>query len=277
MAASLVPVSHGEPMVFTQSEATAAQATWVFFLTNTADGTPATGKTISGADFKVSKAGGAFGNATGTVTEISLGWYKMVFAAGDLDTIGALACELSVEAGVDPIHCVHQVTLLDMNIATVPLATGAITTATFAAGAIDAAAIAANALGASELASDAVTEIQSGLATTANVTALSRATHNYTRAMGARTTDGNFTAISAKDASTVIVTVAGTWNGASAQVQVCPDPAATVPVWIASGSALTANGSVTVTGPTMAVRVALSSSGGSTSLTSTAVVAVPRV
>lgn len=115
MAASPNIVSTGSPMVFTQSEATAAQATWLFYLSNAADGTPATGKTLATTDFKISKAGAAFGNATGTITEIGLGWYKMVFAAADLNTVGALACELSGEAGVDTLHVVHQVVAADTN------------------------------------------------------------------------------------------------------------------------------------------------------------------
>lgn len=49
------------------------------------------------------------------------------------------------------------------------IADGAIDANTFAAGAITASAIAADAIGASELAADAVTEIQSGLATAANL------------------------------------------------------------------------------------------------------------
>ncbi len=52
------------------------------------------------------------------------------------------------------------------------IAAGGISAASFAAGAIDAAAIAADAIGASELAADAVTEIQSGLATAASISAL---------------------------------------------------------------------------------------------------------
>lgn len=52
------------------------------------------------------------------------------------------------------------------------IADGAIDAATFATGAITAAAIAADAIGASELAADAVTEIQSGLATAASISAL---------------------------------------------------------------------------------------------------------
>jgi hypothetical protein len=109
MAASPNIVSQGNSMRFVQSEATAAQRTWMVYLSNSADGTPATGKTIATSDIRISKAGGAFGNATGTVTEVSLGWYKVVFAAADLDTLGALAVEMSVEAGVDTLHVVHEV------------------------------------------------------------------------------------------------------------------------------------------------------------------------
>lgn len=159
MAASPNIVSKGSPMIFTQSEATAAHRTWSFYLSNSADGTPATGKTLATTDFKIAKAGGAFGNAVGTITEMSLGWYKIVFDAGDLDTLGSLACELSGEAGVDTLHVAHQVTLFDLNTATVALTAASITTATFAAGAIDAAAIAADAIGSSELAATAVAEI----------------------------------------------------------------------------------------------------------------------
>lgn len=274
MTASLVPVSHGEPMVFTQSEATAAQATWVFFLTNTADGTVATGKTISGSDFRISKAGGAFGNATGTVTEISLGWYKMVFAAGDLDTIGALACELSVEAGVDPIHCVHQVTLFDLNIATAPLAAGAISSTTFASAAITAAAIATDAVGAAELAADAVTEIQAGLATAVGVAAIAVPARSRTIALGTKTTNSASLGVDCKQALAVVLTATGTFDSGTMTVQTCADPAATSPVWVDTALTLTSNGSKTVVLPVGAARWNLT---GSTtpSIVCTATVSYP--
>ena len=115
MAASPNIVSTGSPMIITKDEATAAQRTWCFFLTNSADGTAATGKTLATTDFKISKAGGAFGNAVGTITEMSLGWYKIVFDAGDVDTLGMLDCELSGEAGVDTLHVSHQVVAADLN------------------------------------------------------------------------------------------------------------------------------------------------------------------
>lgn len=132
MVASLIPISTGHPMSFTQSEATAAQRTWPFYLSNTADGSPATGKTLTGTDFRISKAGGAFAAAVGAITEMSLGWYKIVFDAGDVDTIGALACELSVESGVDPLRVTHQVIALDLNVATVNPGANGISLATIA-------------------------------------------------------------------------------------------------------------------------------------------------
>lgn len=162
MAASPNMTSRCDAKIFTQSEATAAQRTFSFYLSNSADGTAATGKTISGADFKISKAGGAFGNAVGTVSELSIGFYKMVFDATDLDTIGDLAFIIT-ESGVDTLVGNHQVTLFDLNSATVALATGGIAAATFAAGAIDAAAIAADAIGSSELAATAIAEIADGI------------------------------------------------------------------------------------------------------------------
>lgn len=258
MTASLIPVSHGEPMIFTQSEATAAQRTWVFFLTNTADGSVATGKTIAGSDFRISKAGGAFGNAVGTVTEISLGWYKMVFDVGDLDTIGALACELSVESGVDPIHCVHQVNVFDLNSATVT-----------------AGALSTDAVSAAALASDAVTEIQAGMATHADVVAVSVPTQNKTFALGTLSADGASSGISGNRAVAITLTATGTFGSGTVQVQICADPTVAVPVWVnVSGATLTSNGSKTITLPVRAVRWNLSGS-SSPSIVCTALVSYP--
>jgi hypothetical protein len=258
MAASPNIVSRGDAMIFTQSEATAAQRTWPFYLSNSADGTPATGKTIAGADFRISKAGGAFANAAGVVTELSLGWYNMVFAAADLDTVGALACELSGEAGVDTLHVVHQVTVLDLNTATVNPGADGITSATLAASAGTelAAAVDAGTTGTS-------------VANLLVQTAPSRTTGPHS--MGSRTTDGAFTPLSTVHAVDCDITVTGTWNGATATPQVCADVTATVPVWVTYGaSTLTANGTLRVSGPHPGVRIALTGSGGATSLAAAA-------
>lgn len=264
MAASPNVTSFMAPRVFTKDEATAAERTVMFFLTNSADGTPATGKTIATTDFKISKNGAAFGNAAGTVTEMSLGWYKMVFDAADLDTAGDLACELSGEAGVDPIHCVHRVQLLDHNLAAVA--------ATVAAG-----ALATNSITAAAVKADAVTKIQDGLATSADVAAVSHKVRNTTHALGTLSADGASSGVSMKDAVSATVTVTGTFSSGTAVVEQCADPQAAVPVWTTATSTpadLTASGTMVVYGPVNAIRVSLSGS-GSPSLVCTAEVSRP--
>ena len=85
------PCSTAAPMIFTQSEATAAQATWVFHMVNSADSTDATGKTLT---MTISKAGGAFAavNAGTAITELTNGWYKVVHNAAH-------------QAYQSPLHC----------------------------------------------------------------------------------------------------------------------------------------------------------------------------
>jgi hypothetical protein len=270
MTASLIPVSHGDPMIFTKDEATAAQRTWPFYLSNTADGSAATGKVIAGSDFRISKAGGAFGNAVGVVSEISLGWYKMVFDAGDVDTIGALACELSVEAGVDPLRVTHQVSVLDMNTATVNPGAGGITSASFAAGAINAAAIAPDAIGASELAADAVAEIQANLATGQNVVD-NRPQRTVVFTMGELTADGSTAAISMADVVSAEVNLAGTWDGSTVTVERCDDVLADPQVWTTYASgAKTADAIVAITGPVQGIRATMSNDGAASDVVVTA-------
>ncbi len=279
MAASPNIVSHGDAMIFTQSEATAAQRTWMFYLSNSADGTPATGKTLATTDFKISKAGGAFADAVGTITEVSLGWYKMVFDAGDVDTIGALACELSGEAGVDTLHVVHQVTLFDLNTATqsVTVASGGIASTAFAAGAITASAIATDAIGDAEVAADIVTTIQSGLATSSEISAVSRGLRNVTRVLGTLEADGSTDPISMQGALQAIVTLAGTWDSSTVTVEYCPDPTATVPVWLAVASgAKTSDASVTVSGPVNSIRCTMSDDGATSEVVCTAEISYAR-
>lgn len=233
MVASLIPVSTASPMVYTQNEATAAERTMPFYLSNTADGSAATGKTISGTDFRISKDGAAFAAAAGTVTEMSLGWYKMVFATADLDTIGALVCDLEVEAGVDPLRVVHRVQAFDQNVANVTLADSSLSAAKFAGDAL---------------------------------TALGVPVKTFTTTKTVHLSATGDPAISMKDCTDVVITATGTWSGATLQPQVCEDPTATVPVWTNSGSALTADGSKTITGPHNAVRAHVTGGSGATDL-----------
>ncbi len=256
------------PMLITKDEATAAQRTVLFHLVLTADQANATGLVPV---VTLSKAGAAFGAAAGVVSELANGWYKIVLAAADVDTLGQLAMHAEV-ALADSLDVVHQVVAFDLNVATVALTAGSLVAASFGAGAIDAAAIAADALGSSEAASTLITEVQAGLATAAAVAALSVPQVTAMVGMGLRTTDGNFTAYSMLNAIDALLTFTGTWGGATVTAQVCEDPQAAVPVWTNIGTPLTANGTILITGPHNAFRAVLSGDEVTTSITGTAAI-----
>lgn len=102
--------SRGEPMRFKQSQPTAALRTWMFHLALSASGADATGLSPV---VTISKAGGAFGAIAGATTEISGGWYKTVFAAADLNTLGQLGVNVAV-ATADPINVAHYIDGMDL-------------------------------------------------------------------------------------------------------------------------------------------------------------------
>lgn len=214
------PCSYAPQMTFTQSEATAAQATWMFHLVKSADSTDATGLVPV---MTISKAGAAFGAPNGgtAITELTNGWYKVVHNAADLDTLGALGVRIAV-ATADTLNVVHEVRALDQNVATINPASGGIDAGSFTAAAL---------------------------------AAISVPLITVNKSVGPTTTATADIAISMKSAVDCTVQVTGTFGGGSAQVQTTEDPTVTVPVWTNSGAALTSNGSVVVTGPHNAVRV----------------------
>lgn len=230
------PTSYAPSLIFTQSEATAAQATWAFHLVKSADSTDATGLTPV---MTISKAGGAFAspNAGTVITELTNGWYKVVHNAADFDTLGCLAVRIAV-ATADTINVAHQVTAFDTNIATVPPTAGSINAAAFSTDGL--AAISAG-----------FKQVRKFFTLTANTV---------------QTNGTSSVAISMDQANSVAVDLNGTFGGGSAQVQFSDNPDAATPTWTNSGSALTANGRVTVTGPHKAVQVVLT---GATSPTIT--------
>ncbi len=243
--------SSGDAMRFTKDEATAAERTWLFHLCLTADQSDGTGLVPV---VTISKAGGAFGAAAGAVTELTNGWYKYVFAAADVDTIGALGTRVAV-ATADTLNVVHQVVKADDNSAI------------------------------------ATQLVAGGLATAAQVDAITLATRTVTKALGTVTNaDGASSALNAAGAKVATSTldvldvtfqISGTWGGASAKVQTTSDPSAAVPVWTdyvdaLSANPLTGNGQVVVAGGGhVAARVLTSSKSGTTSLTVTAVIRKP--
>lgn len=319
--------SHADPMILTQSEATAAQRTILFHLVVAADGTDAVGLVPV---VTIAKAGAAFGAGGGVATELANGWYKYVAAVGDLDTIGALAMRVAV-ATADTIDVVHQVTAFDLNAA----ADSTISAGTAQAGAVGSITLAAAEPAVDNALAGVVCRIVSG--TGAKQTRLITAYNGTTKVA---TPDRNFTtapdntsvyvliaanpvgvdpvvikdssltaakfsadalaamagkltakpnvlvgtltgvatsfARSMRQAYDSTITLAGTWNGATVKVETTQDETAVAPVWTdRSAGGLTADGSVTLTGPYSAWR-ARTSAGAVTSVTVKAADRIPQ-
>lgn len=121
-----------------------------------------TGKTGLSPTVTLSKAGGAFASPAGIVAAVGSGWYKVAGNATDTATLGPLVLH-ATGTGADPCDVEFVVVAFD------PLASLATPTNITAASGVAVSSIAANAVNASALATDAVTEIQSGLATAANL------------------------------------------------------------------------------------------------------------
>ena len=150
--------------------------------------TPEVALTISQADIRLSKNGGAYGatnNAAGA-THDENGEYGVPLDTTDTNTAGRLKVVV-VESGALPVWKVftvlaanvydaivlgsdalqvHANEITNNLITAAAVADGAIDAATFAAGAINAAAIATNAVDADALATDAITEIVTAMLTT---------------------------------------------------------------------------------------------------------------
>lgn len=225
------PTSYAPSLIFTQSEATAAQATWTFHLVKSADSTDATGLTPV---MTISKAGAAFAspNAGTAITELTNGWYKVVHNAADFDTLGCLAVRIAV-ATADTINVAHQVTALDTNIATIAPTAGSINAAAFS--------------------TDGLAAISAGFKSVRKTIVL---TANTTNSNGTAVE----TAISMSQANSVTVDLSGTFGSGSAQIQVSENPDAATPTWTNSGSAITTAGRATVTGPHRAIQVVFTGS-----------------
>jgi hypothetical protein len=155
------------------------------FLDETDGKTAETGLTISQADVRLSKDGGAFAqkNDATSATHDENGWYSIPLNATDTNTLGQLQVAIH-ESGALPVFekfvvvsanvydsLVGNTDKLQVDVTEIAanainaaaIASGAISSSKFAAGAINATAIAADAIGASELATDAVNEIRDAI------------------------------------------------------------------------------------------------------------------
>lgn len=81
-------------MLIKQSETTAARRTVYFTAVQSTDDAAYTG-VLSGADIRVSKAGGAEANSLGTATHIATGLFKYELTAGECDTVGEVSIRIA--------------------------------------------------------------------------------------------------------------------------------------------------------------------------------------
>jgi hypothetical protein len=87
--------------------------TRMFLMVQSAD--HITGLTGASPAVTISKAGGSFGAAGGSVTEVSSGWYKIALTTTDTNTAGDLAYHITAATG-DPTDFVDQVGPVGANI-----------------------------------------------------------------------------------------------------------------------------------------------------------------
>ena len=81
----------------------------MFLLVSSSDHVSAvTGSSPDSLVVNLSKAGGAFAAAGGTITEVSSGWYKIALTTTDTNTLGDLAYHITA-TGADPTDFVDQV------------------------------------------------------------------------------------------------------------------------------------------------------------------------
>jgi hypothetical protein len=223
--------------IITVSEATAAQRTFTFEAVDATDGfTPETAHTYAGAEVQVSKNGGAFATAGGVATHIANGIFQYVAAVADVDTVGEALFRFA-DTAARPVYVSCQITAFDLNTA--------LTAQTVA---------------------DAVTD---GRTKTRTI--------SMAAAAGDFIFDGADTGLGymVDQAIKIVVTVTGTFDSTSCQVQTNADPVGGQ-AWVNSGSAITAAGSVTITGPVGAIRLVTSGGGGTAALVATALVVEPR-
>ncbi|HEV8655644.1 MAG TPA: hypothetical protein VGR85_09055 [Candidatus Limnocylindria bacterium] len=159
------------------------------FFAHDANGDGITGLVDGGFTKRISKNGGAFAAMTVTVTEMENGWYSIPVSTAHTDTLGLLTVSLS-HASIKRVNMQFRVhaNLPDDHASSAALATVQADTddiqgrlpAALVSGRIDASvgAMAANVMTAAAAAADLTTELQAGLATSAEVSAVQADTDN---------------------------------------------------------------------------------------------------
>ena len=94
-------------MLIKQSESTAARRTIYFTAVETDD--TSYESTLSGADIRISKAGGSEANSLGTATHIATGLFKYVFDTTEVDTVGEVSVRLAKSGVYNDVRVVNIV------------------------------------------------------------------------------------------------------------------------------------------------------------------------
>lgn len=95
-------------MLVKLNESVAARRTVYLTAVNTADDSVYTG-TLSGADIRVGKAGGAEANSAGTATHIATGLFKYEMAAAECNTAGEVSIRLAKSGVYNDVRTVNVV------------------------------------------------------------------------------------------------------------------------------------------------------------------------
>ena len=94
-------------MLIKQSESTAARRTIYFTAVETDD--TSYESALSGADIRISKAGGSEADSLGTATHIATGLFKYVFDTTEVDTVGEVSVRLAKSGVYNDVRVVNIV------------------------------------------------------------------------------------------------------------------------------------------------------------------------
>jgi len=122
---------------------------------------------------------------------ITAGWLTAAGIAADAITDAKVASDVTIASVTGSVGSVVGNVGGNVTGSVGSIATAGITSASFDAGAINAAAIAVDAIGSDEIAASAVTKIQAGLATSANVTAVETDTQDIQSRLPSALMNGN--------------------------------------------------------------------------------------
>jgi hypothetical protein len=173
------------------------------FLDSTDGVTPMTALTVANTDIKLTFHGttAEASKNSGGATHIASGRYGATLDATDTATLGNLEIDVAV-SGALPVHRTY--TVLPANVFdSLILGTDTLDVQVtgMGAGVVTAAAVATGAIDADAIATDAVTEIQSGLATAANLATVAGYIDTEVAAIKAKTDQLTFTVANQVDAN----------------------------------------------------------------------------